>query len=78
MVVSTSKVLDAPQRVRLERHRAGLLPKSELTDCSAAAELRRICHDWGSRIFGPKQSSRHDMPVCPRAVVSAFPLRPPA
>jgi CheY-like chemotaxis protein len=47
VVISTSKVLDANERSRLERHAAGLIPKNALIDGSAAAELRRICYGIG-------------------------------
>src|SRR5262249_6090127 len=43
VVVCTSAQLDEKERARLERQSAGLLPKSKLTDGSAALELRRIC-----------------------------------
>jgi CheY-like chemotaxis protein len=47
VVVSTSKPLDENDRSRLERYSAGFLPKSKLTDGTAAVELRRICAGMG-------------------------------
>jgi CheY-like chemotaxis protein len=47
VVISTSKVLDASERQRLERNAAGLIPKNALIDGTAVAELRRICFGIG-------------------------------
>jgi signal transduction histidine kinase/CheY-like chemotaxis protein len=54
VVVSTSKVLDAAERVRLERNAAGLIPKNALIDGTAAAELRRICFGIGLTDLWPE------------------------
>ena len=54
VVVSTSKVLDAAERARLERNAAGFLPKSALSDGTAAAELRRICAGIGLADLWPE------------------------
>ena len=47
MVISSSKTLDAAERARIELQAAGFLPKSALSDGTAAAELRRICYSLG-------------------------------
>jgi signal transduction histidine kinase/DNA-binding response OmpR family regulator len=47
VVISTSRPLNDGERAQLERHAAGYLPKSRLTDGTAALELRRICSGMG-------------------------------
>jgi CheY-like chemotaxis protein len=47
VVVSSSKTLDDRERGRLERLAAGFLPKSSLSDGTAAEELQRICTGMG-------------------------------
>jgi signal transduction histidine kinase/CheY-like chemotaxis protein len=54
VVVSTSKVLDAAERQRLERNAAGLIPKNALIDGTAVAELRRICFSIGLADLWPE------------------------
>ena len=43
VVVSSAKTLDEEERSRLDRQAAGFLPKSALSDGTAAAILRHIC-----------------------------------
>jgi CheY-like chemotaxis protein len=47
VVIASSKALDEAERARVKRQAAGFLPKSTLTDGTAAAELRRICYGVG-------------------------------
>jgi signal transduction histidine kinase/CheY-like chemotaxis protein len=47
VVISTSRSLNDGERTQLERQGAGFLPKSKLTDGTAALELRRICSGMG-------------------------------
>jgi signal transduction histidine kinase/CheY-like chemotaxis protein len=47
VVISTSRPLNDGERAQLERQGAGFLPKSKLTDGTAALELRRICSGMG-------------------------------
>jgi signal transduction histidine kinase/DNA-binding response OmpR family regulator len=47
VVVCTSRPLSESERRQMERYAAGFLPKSMLTDGSAALELRRICGSMG-------------------------------
>ncbi len=54
VVISTSKVLEPLERMRLERLGAGLLPKSSLNSGGAAAELRRICQGLGIENLWPE------------------------
>ncbi len=55
VVVSSSKTLNDGERVRLERFAAGFLPKSCLSDGTAALELRRICTGMGLADLLPAQ-----------------------
>jgi signal transduction histidine kinase/CheY-like chemotaxis protein len=57
VVVSSSRTLNEEERVRLERCRAGFLPKSRLTDGTAALELRRICNGMGLADLLPEQAA---------------------
>ena len=47
VVVASSKTLDENERALLNRYAAGFLPKSRLSDGTAALELRRICSGMG-------------------------------
>jgi CheY-like chemotaxis protein len=57
VVVSTSRPLDDNERARLARFAAGFLPKSKLTDGTAAIELRRICGELGLGDLLPEQAA---------------------
>jgi signal transduction histidine kinase/CheY-like chemotaxis protein len=47
VIVSTSRLLDEADRVRLDRWSAKLLPKSAFSDGTAASEIQRICGEIG-------------------------------
>jgi len=57
VVVSSSRTLDETERARLEHHAAGFLPKSRLSDGTAALELRRICSGMGLYDLLPEPAS---------------------
>jgi signal transduction histidine kinase/CheY-like chemotaxis protein len=57
VVVSTSRPLNEGERARLDAYAAGLLPKSRLTDGTAALELRRICKAMGLGDLLPEQNA---------------------
>ncbi len=58
VVISTSVALNESDRSRLSRLSAAFLPKSKLTDGTAASELQRLCSGMGLADLIPDQAAK--------------------